>query len=137
MLKTSAAHRPDSADAGEAVETLLITGRTLLGQRISYPTGAPARVTVDIITIAPGAETGWHTHEVPLMAYMLEGELTVDYGPEGVHLYREGEVIMEAVGIAHNGRNTGSRPVRMLAVFLGAIGIPNAVDASAPGASAS
>jgi len=110
---------------GERVETLLSTDKTLLGQPISYPRRTPAKVTADIITIAAGAETGWHEHDVPLLAYMLEGELTVDYGSEGTHIYREGDVIVEAIGTPHNGHNSGRGVVRMFAVFLGAEGVPD------------
>jgi quercetin dioxygenase-like cupin family protein len=117
---------------GEHVETLLTTGRTLLGQTISYPAGAPAKVTADIISIDPGAETGWHEHDVPVLAYMLEGELTVDYGADGTHVYREGDVIIEAIGTPHNGHNRGSSAVRMFAVFLGADGMPDTVEAENP-----
>jgi quercetin dioxygenase-like cupin family protein len=35
------------------------------------------------ITLQPGQQTGWHTHPVPLLGYILEGELTVNYGPQG------------------------------------------------------
>jgi quercetin dioxygenase-like cupin family protein len=119
--------------AGEHVETLLSTGKTLLGQRITYPAGAPAKVTADLITIDPGADTGWHVHDVPLLAYMLEGELTVDYGGSGTHVYRAGDVIVEAIRTAHNGRNAGPGVVRMFAVFLGADGTPDTVETEPPG----
>jgi len=118
--------------AGEHVQTLLTTGETLLGQSITYPAGAAAKVTADIISIDPGAETGWHEHDVPLLAYMLEGELTVDYGAEGTHVYREGDVIVEAIGTPHNGHNAGPGVVRMFAVFLGAEGVPDTVKLPAP-----
>ncbi len=117
---------------GEHVETLLTTGKTLLGQTLAYPAGAPAKVTADIIAIDPGAETGWHEHDVPLLAYMLEGELTVDYGADGTHVYRKGDVIIEAIGTPHNGHNRGAGVVRMFAVFLGADGVPDTVEAENP-----
>jgi quercetin dioxygenase-like cupin family protein len=123
---------PNRRSAGEHVETLLATGKTLLGQPITYPTGAPAKVTADIICIDPGAETGWHAHHVPLLAYMLEGELTVDYGAEGTHVYRAGDVIIEAIGTPHNGHNSGSGVVRMFAVFLGAEGMADTVGVKVP-----
>jgi quercetin dioxygenase-like cupin family protein len=118
--------------AGEHVETLLTTSKTLLGQHLTYPADAPAKVTADIITIDSGAETGWHEHDVPLLAYMLEGELTVDYGPDGTHVYREGDVIVEAIRIAHNGHNLGPKPVRLFAVFLGAEGMMDTVETALP-----
>jgi quercetin dioxygenase-like cupin family protein len=58
---------------------------------------------------------------------MLEGELTVDYGPDGKKVYRKGESLIEAFRTEHNGRNTGSEDVRLLAVFIGAEGAENTV----------
>ena len=117
-----------NADTGETATALLDTGKTVLGQTFSYPTKAPAKVTSDIIAMAPGAETGWHKHEVPLFGYMLEGELTVDYGADGTRVYRKGDAFVEAVGTPHNGRNSGSGEVRILAVFMGADGVPDTVN---------
>ncbi len=129
----SAAHPQACRGAkGETVETLLATSETLLGQPLAYPKDGPAKVTADIITIAPGAETGWHEHAVPLLAYVMQGELTVDYGPEGTHVYRNGDVIVEAIGTPHNGHNAGARPVRLFAVFLGAEGMPDTVCLKGP-----
>ncbi len=130
----SAARTPHACRGakGETVETLLATRETLLGQPLVYPTDGPAKVTADIITIAPGAETGWHEHEVPLLAYVMQGELTVDYGSKGTHVYRDGDVIVEAIGIAHNGHNTGSHPVRLFAVFLGADGVADTTHVEEP-----
>ncbi len=76
----------------------------------------------------PGQQTGWHTHEVPLFAYVMEGEITVDYGPDGTITYTAGDSLIEAYKTRHNGTNTGSGIVRILAVFAGADGIPNTVS---------
>ena len=108
------------------LDVLLSGGETVIGQEIAYPEGAPV-VTAAIVTMAPGQETGWHVHEAPLMAWMLEGELTVDYGPEGQRTYREGDALLEAFRTPHNGRNGGEGNVRLLAVFMGAEGVPNTV----------
>jgi hypothetical protein len=50
---------------------------------IRYPSGAPARLTAVEITLQPGEQTGWHTHPVPVFGYILDGELTIDYGAKG------------------------------------------------------
>ncbi len=76
------------------------------------------------ITLEPGQQTGWHTHPVPVFGYILEGELTVDYGAKGVRTYVKGEGLAEAMNEAHNGRNTGLGPVTILAVFIGVEGMP-------------
>jgi quercetin dioxygenase-like cupin family protein len=119
-------------ETGEEVTSLLSTGKTVLGQSLAYPTGARAKVTAAIVSMQPGAETGWHRHDVPLFGYMLEGELTVDYGPKGTRVYRRGDALMEAIDVPHNGRNTGSGVARILAVFMGADGVPDTVMVAAP-----
>jgi quercetin dioxygenase-like cupin family protein len=108
------------------LDVLLETSTSALGQPLAYPPGTP-RVTAAIVTIAPGQSTGWHRHDVPLMGYVLEGELTVDYGPDGSRTWRAGEAFMEAFRTEHDGRNAGPDPVRLLAVYMGAEGAPIAV----------
>jgi len=125
--------QPAPADAPPGVRTVLSTGTTVTGETIRYPSDAPARITVVEIMLAPGQQTGWHTHPVPLFGYVLEGELTVDYGPLGKRTYRQGEGIAEAMNQAHNGRNTGPGPLKILAVFMGADGVPDTTRAPPPG----
>ncbi|MBL8905561.1 MAG: cupin domain-containing protein [Rhizobiales bacterium] len=106
------------------LDVLLSTSQTVIGQPIAYPPGVP-KVTAAIITMAPGQETGMHLHRAPLFAYILSGELTVDYGPDGKHVFKEGDAFLEAFNSDHNGRNTGSDLTRIIAVFMGAEGIAN------------
>jgi quercetin dioxygenase-like cupin family protein len=110
---------------------LLSSGTTIIDQQIAYPAGT-AKVTGAIVTIPPGGETGWHLHEVPLFVYILEGEVTVDYGEKGVKVVKEGESILEAMDWAHNGMNKTDKPLRILAVYMGADGVPNAETAADP-----
>jgi quercetin dioxygenase-like cupin family protein len=115
------------------VRPILTTGSTIIGEPIRYPAGAPALISAVEITLQPRQQTGWHTHPVPLFGYILEGELTVDYGPEGQRIYRKGDALVEAMNEAHNGRNTGESPVRILAVFIGMEGVQGTVPAPSPG----
>jgi quercetin dioxygenase-like cupin family protein len=103
----------------------------VLGAPIAYPEGA-ANVTTAIITLAPGVSTGWHTHEVPLLAYVLQGELTVDYGSKGIKVYHAGEAVLEAMNWPHNGSNLGSVDVKLLAVYMGGGDKANSVKVTAP-----
>jgi|SRR5688572_4848621 quercetin dioxygenase-like cupin family protein len=117
-----------SADRGatrDIVASLLSTGQTILSQPIAYPTQSPAKIVSAIVTMLPGEETGWHQHDVPMFGYILEGEVTVTYAGKGTHVYRQGDALMEAIDIPHNGRNTGKIPARILAVFMGADGVPD------------
>ncbi|MEO1205679.1 MAG: cupin domain-containing protein [Pseudomonadota bacterium] len=110
-----------------SLEKLLSTTKTVLDQPITYPNDGDAKITAVIVTMPPGAETGWHFHEVPLFGYMLEGELTVTYKGHGQRVYRTGDSLMEAMWTPHDGQNLGDKPVRILAVFMGGGGLKNSV----------
>lgn len=98
--------------------TVLETKTTIIGQDIFYPEGTPL-ITSSIVTIPVGSETGNHIHEYPLFAFVLKGEVTVDYQSEGSKIYVEGDAIMEAINFTHNGKNTGDEPTEILVVTIG------------------
>jgi quercetin dioxygenase-like cupin family protein len=123
---------PAQTQAAPGVRTILSTGTTVTGEPIKYPSGAPAQMTALEITLAPGQQTGWHTHPVPTFGYVLDGELTVDYGPKGQRVYRKGDGFAEATNEAHNGRNVTDKPVTILAVFAGMEGVKDSVAAPPP-----
>jgi quercetin dioxygenase-like cupin family protein len=123
-----------SAEDKPAIETLLETQTTNLGQPIEYPAESAAKITAVIVTLAPGQETGRHRHPVPLYGQVLSGQVTIDYGDYGDYgdyagrgskTYKAGEAFMEAVGTWHNGRNSGEEALRILAIFMGAEGVAN------------
>jgi quercetin dioxygenase-like cupin family protein len=95
-----------------------------MGETLRYPTNGPARVTAAIVTLPPGGRTVVHKHGVPLFAYVLEGEITVDYGARGKRVYRQGDALMEAMDMPHFGADAGPQPVRILTVYMGADGAP-------------
>lgn len=113
-------------DSDEAIVPVLETSETILGQPLEWPAG-PATLTSVVLTIGPGDETGPHYHEAPLYALVLEGTLTVDYGENGARTYREGDALMEAQEIVHNGMNTSDEPVKLLVLNMGAEGVANTV----------
>jgi quercetin dioxygenase-like cupin family protein len=114
------AYAAAAQDAAYPLKPLLSTSTTVMGEPIRYPRQGKAHVSAAIIALAPGARTVMHKHGVPLFAYILEGELTVDYGSHGKRTYRQGQSFMEAMNIAHFGVNTGTQPARLLAVYMGA-----------------
>ena len=113
-------------DAYPLLDVLLSTSTSVIGQPLEYPDGTP-KITSAIVTMMPGQATGWHHHDVPLFAYILEGELTVDYGPDGKKTYKTGDSFIEAFKTEHNGVNTGTTPARILAVFAGSDDAQNTV----------
>ena len=120
-LSASAQNAPvqPAAPPNYPAEPLLSTSTTIVGEKIRYPSGA-AHVTSAIVTLAPGARTILHKHGVPMFAYILDGEITVDYGKHGKRTYRKGQSLMEAMHVAHFGENTGKEPMRLIAVYMGA-----------------
>jgi quercetin dioxygenase-like cupin family protein len=128
----AAAAAPSEARPAPLTQRVLLSSATTVtGQPFHYPQGA-AHVTAVEITLAPGQETGWHTHPVPMFGYILAGELTVDYGPLGKRVYRAGDALVEAIDEAHNGRNSGQVPTRILAIVAGASGTPGSLPAQPP-----
>ena len=113
--------KPENAAApkGYPAISLLSTGTTVVGEPIRYPSGT-AHINASMVTLAPGARTIMHKHGVPMFAYILEGEITVDYGDKGKRTYRKGDALMEAMDVAHFGENTGTQLMRLIAVYMGA-----------------
>lgn len=107
------------------VQELLVTSKTVVGEDIQYPTTGAPKITVAVVTVAPGTPAAFHRHPVPLVAYILEGELTVDYGPQGMKTFRQGDALVEAMHVPHRGMNLGSGIVKLLAVYIGAEGAAN------------
>ncbi len=126
---TPATSAAASAEAATGRTTLLDAQELdVLDQPIAYPKKQPAQISSVLVTIEPGQETGWHRHRVPLYAYVLEGNLTVEYDAGVVKEYPTGTAFMEAEDIWHNGINKGDDAVRILTVYLGAEGKKNTVE---------
>jgi len=131
VAQAVSAPSPLAVERHSKIRMVLSTNTTVTGQRVRYPSGR-AHVTAQEITLEPEQETGWHTHPVPVIGYILEGELTVDYGAKGQKVYHKGDGFVEALNQPHNGRNTGQEPVKILAVVAGAQGVKAAVMVSPP-----
>jgi len=117
----------DAREFPSRIKKLLSTSETVVGETITYPVTAPATLSAAVVTLAPGEETGWHRHGVPVFGYILQGELTVDYGDKGTRNYQTGDGFAEAIDAPHNGHNTGKSPMRVLAVFMGMEGQPTSI----------
>jgi quercetin dioxygenase-like cupin family protein len=92
--------------------------KTILGQDFKYPAGTPLIKAFDI-TIPPGKQTSLHSHAIPLYAYIVSGELEVDYGSKGKRVFKAGTSYIEAINWCHAGKSLGGKPVRIIGVYLG------------------
>jgi quercetin dioxygenase-like cupin family protein len=125
LLLAGAAIADESPQYTKLLTPILESGKTILDQPIAYPAGTP-KVTAAMVVLQPGKETGWHTHSVPIFAYVVEGEISVDYGDKGVKVYKAGDGLLDAMNWPHNGVNKSPAPVRLLVVYMGAEGTANA-----------
>jgi quercetin dioxygenase-like cupin family protein len=111
---------------GLTLKTILQADTTMIGQPIRFPQ-SDGQITAVLAEVAPGGQVGRHLHPVPLLVYILEGELTIDMEQHGTHKFRAGEGLAEIINSWHNGRNLGDKPVRFLIVFAGQKGTPNLI----------
>jgi quercetin dioxygenase-like cupin family protein len=79
----------------------------------------PGREGVSImVEFAPGASTGRHTHPGDEIDYVIEGngELLIDGQP--AKMIKPGDASVIPGGTVHDARNTGSQPLKVLAVMV-------------------
>ena len=80
--------------------------------------GAPAyEAVMGIAEIAPGAMAGRHRHPGIEIGYILEGSVTLEHEGQPAKALKAGDSFKNEPGV-HNAKNTGTTPVRILAVYL-------------------
>lgn len=128
---------PFLANAGEyaggvQARVVLKTTSTGNGSPIAYLNTDNPEITVMKVDIKPGAETGWHTHSVPVYAYVISGSLTVNIEGHKSLGFKAGDVIIEVMNTRHNGINKGKVPVNLIVFYTGAKDMPNVFKSTAP-----
>lgn len=98
---------------------LLRTTMDAAGQPLAYPRTEQPQATAVMVEIPPGAQTGWHKHPYPCFAYILSGSLTVEMEGGKVHELTAGQAMAESVNVMHNGKNTGTEPVKLVMFVMG------------------
>jgi quercetin dioxygenase-like cupin family protein len=106
------------------VETLLKTDTTSIGQKIVYPNFPSDEVTISKVTIPSGKSTGWHKHTIPVFAYVLKGNLTVELENKQLKQFPENTTFSEVINTFHNGINNGKVDVVLIAFYIGEKGKP-------------
>jgi quercetin dioxygenase-like cupin family protein len=118
LLAIPSALYSESYDSSVQVQENLSTTTTWDGASIHYPPGT-AKVAGAIVTLAPGAETGWHTHPVPCLALILEGELLVELKDGRTKKLKAGDTLAEVINTPHNGKNIGKTPLKIAVFYAG------------------
>jgi quercetin dioxygenase-like cupin family protein len=83
--------------------------------------------------IAPGGETGWHSHPGPVFVAVIAGTLTkYEADNPDPAVYPAGTGFVEEPGEVHNGRNEGQSDLEMISFLLTPEGEPTRIDEPAP-----
>jgi quercetin dioxygenase-like cupin family protein len=98
--------------------------RTVL-LRADDPGSANYEAVMAIAEIAPGAMSGRHRHPGIEVAYILEGTVIIERDGQPPVTVKAGEALKNEAGV-HNARNPGTKPVKILAVYLVEKGKPMA-----------
>lgn len=98
--------------------------RTIL-QRTDEPGASNYEAVMAIAEIAPGASSGRHRHPGIELAYVLDGALVVERDGQAPYTAKAGDAIKNEAQV-HNAKNIGTKPVKILAVYLVEKGKPMA-----------
>lgn len=101
------------------IEPILKTDTTSIGQKIVFPDSQNDEVTILKVTIPPGCSTGWHKHENPVFAYVVEGTLNVELEQGIKKQFPKNACFAEVINTYHNGFNNGAENVVLIAFYLG------------------
>ncbi len=106
--------------------TVLQATTTTIGQPIEFP-HFRNQVSAVFVEIAPGGQTDRHQHHAVVVTNVLDGAVTVEIEGHGQKVYAAGQAFVEPVDTWHNVTNRGSTPAKVLFVFAGEQGKPDAV----------
>ena len=120
---TAQAAKPQ-AGGSETITPLPDLTTTAAGEPLLYLSTPDPVISSDILAIPPGGISRWMTHPVPAYLYVLQGDLTVEFVDGKRQTFHTGQAFLQSRAQWHRGRNDGQTPVRFLAVFLGAKGVP-------------
>jgi len=115
---------PPEAGVTVSIAPLPDLTTTAAGEPLLYPSTPDPVIKSYILTIPPGGVTRWMTHPVPAYLFVLQGDLTVQFFTGRQETFHAEQAFLQACTEWHRGRNDGQQPVRFLAVFLDAKGIP-------------
>lgn len=78
-----------------------------------------------LVELPPGAREGRHSHpSADLLAYVVEGTLTLDVEGKPTATYKAGDSAFIEAGKVHEGINNSKAPVKLIGVFVAEKGKP-------------
>jgi len=110
-----------AAGVGATIDRLAFAQQPGIKRTILLRTDEPGSQTheavMGVAEIAPGAMAGKHRHPGIEIGYILEGSVTLEHEGEPAKQLKAGDAFKNEPGV-HNARNTGTVPVKILAIYL-------------------
>ncbi len=108
-------------------------GPGVTGRVIAQTTVGDTDYVLREIVIPPGQDTGWHYHDGMVYGLVSEGTLShFDSSCESDGVYPTGTTIAEDPDHIHIGRNLGTSPLVIQALYVLPHGAPYSQDAARP-----
>ena len=76
--------------------------------KVDLPEIKGSQMNLWVADIAPGAETGRHTHPTPRFVYVLEGTVTLEMDGKPSQTFKAGQAFVEMPNMVHNFKNTST-----------------------------
>lgn len=102
--------------------------RTVL-QRVDDPGSAKHEAVMAIAELQPGASAGRHMHHGVEIGYVLEGAVVFEHQGRPPATKKAGEFFQNDVAAAHDAKNMGKTPAKILAIYVVEKGKPLAEPA--------
>ena len=113
--------RADSAQVGEQRTRLGLSDEEKLVRTEMLPNVPGKRITVTVVSYAPGQKSGPHHHPGSVVAYVLSGAIRSENSATGpVKVYKAGESFFEPPGSRHlvSENASAKEPASLLAVHV-------------------
>jgi quercetin dioxygenase-like cupin family protein len=98
-----------------------VVRKVLMQHDLPMPGWTASLVSVEIPV---GGREGRHTHPGPLLVYVQDGAITLDYEGQPTKTYKAGETFYVEAGKIHEGINNGNVAAKAIASFITPKGQP-------------
>ena len=76
--------------------------------KVDLPEIKGSQMNLWVADIAPGGETGRHTHPTPRFVYVLEGTVTLEMDDKSSQTFKAGQAFVEMPNMVHNFKNAST-----------------------------
>lgn len=110
---------------GEVTRTDLAKGVTDAPVSIVTQPGQQSTLIVQNLVMAPGAHSGWHTHDGPEFSVITGGAVALQQGTDcAVVHYGQGQAVFIPAGVPHRVHNDAAADATVVANYTLPVGAP-------------